>query len=63
MYFRDLRRSFKFSPNFGSLALETTCHGRLELSLVGHLTYRYIDGTYTDILICMDIILNFSKGV
>ena len=35
----------------------------LELSLVGHLTYRYIDGTYTDILICIDIILNFSKGV
>ena len=34
---------------------------KLELSLVGHLTYRYIDGTYTDILICIDIILNFSK--
>ena len=34
----------------------------LELSLVGHLTYRYIDGTYTDILICIDIILNVSKG-
>ena len=35
----------------------------LELSLVGHLTYRYIDGTYTDILICINIVLNFSKGV
>ena len=27
----------------------------VELSLIGHLTYQYIDGKYCDISICIDI--------
>ena len=54
-----------FNQYCKELMCSRTQHGDacVELSLVGHLTYRYIDGTYTDILICINIILNFSKGV
>ena len=51
MYFRDLKQSFYFSPNFGSLALETTCHRRplLLLPLRGLLTQvqLYSKGDFT----------------
>ena len=33
----------------------TKGHNTVELSLIGHLTYRYIDGKYCDISICIDI--------